>query len=90
MAEPATHHHEWFVGCRTCDTEPNVADHFVNFTDDGWSIEHSLECRMSGEMQRGCDVEAEVRRLTNDGDPGERGRFLVVVAEGTMAFEQAS
>ena len=80
--------HEWFVGCRTCDAEPDVSGHFVNFTEYGWSVEHSLQCRMDGEMQRGCAYERSIREIEDTADDGYgRYRITDIDSEGLPSLE---
>ena len=86
------HVHEWYVACRDCPAEPNVQDHFVTFTLHNWSIEHSLQCRMTGEMQRGCAYEKAVV-LVSDGGPYDdqlgRWRITAIDSEGLPSLEKA-
>jgi hypothetical protein len=35
-------------------------DHYVTFAADGWTIEHPVECRLSGRMLRDCPCRAAV------------------------------
>lgn len=89
--ESHSHEHEWFVGCRGCDATPNVTDHFVNFGEDGWSVEHSLQCRMDGQMQRReCPYEHSVIEV---GEPEEdmygRWRIVDIDSEGLPSLERA-
>lgn len=42
--------------------------HYVVFDDDGWTIEHSMECRLSGDMTQ-CVVNDVLRNDTRHGQP---------------------
>jgi hypothetical protein len=57
-------------------------DHYVIFTDDGWTTEHSIECRLSGHMHE-CTIHSAIGRWAND-DPPLPGRWRVVSAEGPV------
>jgi hypothetical protein len=86
------HKHEWFVACRGCDATPNVKDHFVTFTKYNWSIEHSLQCRMDGEMQRGCKFERAIVTVSAGGpydDQLGRWRITDIDSEGLPSLERA-
>lgn len=92
--ESHQHKHEWLVVCRTCDAKPDVSSHYVNFTDDSWSVEHSLQCRMDGEMQRGCAYERAVRLVSDDWmqpPPEQLGRWRIteIDSDGLPALERA-
>ena len=86
------HMHQWYVACRDCPAEPNVQDHFVTFTLHNWSIEHSLQCRMDGLMQRGCSFERAIVKVS-DGGPYEdqlgRWRITGIDSEGLPSLEHA-
>ncbi len=57
------HQHSWYVVCRGCDAQPEVNQHFVTFDKNReWFVEHSLQCRMDGEMMRGCVYQRAVER----------------------------
>jgi hypothetical protein len=43
-------------------------DHFVIFTPDGWTTEHSVECRLSGHMHE-CELHTAVGRVVGYGAP---------------------
>jgi hypothetical protein len=51
-------------------------DHYVIFTEDRWTIEHSVECRLSGHMHE-CDWHAAVARITAEFDPDMAGRWRI-------------
>jgi len=67
----------------------NFADHFVIFDEDAWVVEHSLECRMSGEMQRGCEWQRSIQAIGDDmrGEPG-RWRITGIDSEGLPSLER--
>lgn len=82
------HTHQWYIACTGCDLRPdNVQDHFVTFTDTSWIVEHSLQCRMDGEMQRGCKYQRYIDKITIEPD-GTRGRWRIVCdAVGLLRLE---
>jgi hypothetical protein len=51
-------------------------DHFVIFTEDRWTIEHSVDCRLSGRMHE-CGYHAAVARITAEFDPEMLGRWRI-------------
>lgn len=63
-------------------------DHYLNFTDTGWFIEHSLKCRVSGEMAKGCKWQREVEGIE---DVVGHGRWLMGTDEdGFVTYTDAS
>ena len=40
-------------------------DHYVIFTRDRWTVEHSVECRLSGQMSE-CDYHAAIAEFPDD------------------------
>jgi hypothetical protein len=56
-------------------------DHWVIFTEDGWTTEHSVECRLSGLMSS-CAWHEAVRRIADDFDPDMAGRWLITAIDG--------
>lgn len=60
------HVHVWYVVCRGCNVQPEVNQHFVTMEEQGWFIEHSLQCRMDGEMVRGCAWQHAMEKLFED------------------------
>ena len=90
LVAPVEHEHAWFVGCRGCDEEPDVSEHFVTFDESGWTIEHSLQCRMTGEMHRGCSHQhAVLAVLEDDHDNYGRWRITDIDSEGLPSYERA-
>lgn len=85
------HEHEWYVGCRGCDIEPDVSEHYVTFAEHGWSVEHSLQCRMEGLMQQGCAYERAVRKMGRPSDESMLGRYRIVTIDhiGSPVLELA-
>ena len=55
-------------------------DHWVIFTEDGWTTEHSVECRLSGQMSS-CAWHEAVRRIAHGFDPGMAGRWLITAID---------
>jgi hypothetical protein len=51
-------------------------EHFVIFTEDRWTVEHSVECRLSGRMHE-CAHHAAVARFADGFDPDMAGRWLI-------------
>jgi hypothetical protein len=51
-------------------------DHWVIFTEDGWTTEHSVECRLSGQMSS-CAWHEAVRQIADVFDPDLAGRWLI-------------
>lgn len=49
--------------------------HFVTFTPEKWTLEHSMECRLSGEMVGHCRFEAAVQNIAADFEEGLIGRW---------------
>ena len=62
-------------------------DHFVIFTEDGWTVEHSVECRLSGQMHL-CEHHKAVVRIADEFDPDMAGRWLITAidSEGEPAL----
>lgn len=52
-------------------------DHYVIFTEDRWTVEHSIECRLSGHMPE-CAYHAAVARVAFEFDQGIAGRWRIV------------
>ncbi len=50
-------------------------DHYVIFTADRWTIEHSVECRLSGHMHE-CEYHAATDRFA-EFDPDMAGRWRI-------------
>ena len=66
-------------------------EHFVVFTQDRWTVEHSAECRISGHMHE-CDWHAAVARVAEDGyeaDMDGRWKITHIDSEGLPSFERA-
>lgn len=55
-------------------------DHFIVFSNDGWTVEHPAACRANGPLSE-CQATA-VAAEQFDVDPGIRGRFLFDPATG--------
>lgn len=60
--------------------------HYVVFTEDGWTIEHSMGCRLSGDMTQ-CETNAVVTNDCRNGQPewvvlrDGRARYKLVFEE---------
>jgi len=52
------------------------SDHYVIFTADRWTIEHSVECRLSGHMHE-CLYYSAVSLITAGFDPEMAGRWRI-------------
>ena len=64
-------------------------DHFVIFTEDGWTTEHSIECRLSGRMSE-CAWHEAVKRITAAWTPDMLGRWRITgISEGLPDLEWA-
>lgn len=65
-------------------------DHYVIFTDDGWSVEHSVECRLSGHMHE-CEIHRAIGRWAEAEarHPLGRWRFTGWATGGVPVFERA-
>jgi len=55
---------------------PSLSRHFVTFGYRGWRVEHSVECRLSGEMERGCLFEEAVHAM-GEPDADQMGRWCI-------------
>lgn len=51
-------------------------DHYVIFTEDGWTTEHSVECRLSGQMHR-CAYHDAIAKVAHEFDPDMAGRWRI-------------
>jgi hypothetical protein len=65
-------------------------DHYVHFTEDGWTTEHSVECRLSGHMHE-CEYHTAVSRVAGEYDPDRVGRWKITSldSEGLPSLERA-
>jgi hypothetical protein len=65
-------------------------DHHVIFTEDGWTVEHSVECRLSGHMHE-CAYFTAVQEIADEYDPGNAGRWKItdIDDEGLPSLERA-
>jgi hypothetical protein len=63
--------------------------HYVIFTPDRWTVEHSVECRLSGEMHC-CAWHEAVVRISEDFTPAMEGRWLIkeIGSEGLPLLER--
>lgn len=51
-------------------------DHHVIFTEDRWTVEHSVECRLSGHMHE-CAYHAAVAAVADEPRPEMAGRWRI-------------
>jgi hypothetical protein len=51
-------------------------DHYVTFTEDRWTVEHSVECRLSGQMHE-CAYHAAVALVADLPLPNMTGRWRI-------------
>lgn len=70
--------------------DPNHLDHFVTFTEDRWFIEHSLPCRIAGNMGT-CAYHAAIVEVSDDDTDPDLGRWRIteIDTEGLPALERA-
>lgn len=52
------------------------SDHHVIFTEDRWTVEHSVECRLSGQMPE-CAYHAAVAAVADEPRPEMAGRWRI-------------
>lgn len=68
-------------------------DHYVIFTDDGWTVEHSVDCRLAGDMTSGCDYWTALKYadVTDAPDPEMLGRWRIdgIDSEGLPSLTRA-
>ena len=67
-------------------------DHYVIFTKDRWTVEHSVECRLSGRMHE-CEYHVALRKVTGRKPrAGELGRWRItgIDSEGLPDLERAN
>lgn len=65
-------------------------DHFVVFTEDEWTVEHSMGCRLDGHMQE-CNYLRAVQKVAEFyPDPEDIGRWRIIDidSEGMPSFEK--
>jgi hypothetical protein len=55
--------------------------HYVIFTEDGWTVEHSVECRLSGHMPH-CEWLRAVRRVAAEPRAEMMGRWRIDGIDG--------
>lgn len=65
-------------------------DHYVIFTEDRWTVEHSVECKLSGHMHE-CGMHTAVARFATGYDPDMPGRWRItgIDSEGLPELERA-
>jgi len=69
----------------------NEPDHYVNFDEDGWFIEHSIPCRVAGTIGT-CEYNTAIREVYDEPDPDDFGRWRIVDIdeEGCPSLERVS
>lgn len=64
-------------------------EHYVIFTRDRFTVEHSVECKLSGHMHE-CGYHTAVRAIADEYDPGRPGRWRITgISEGLPDLERA-
>jgi len=65
-------------------------DHYVIFTEDRWTIEHSVECRLSGHMHE-CSEHEAIALTAREYDPDMAGRWRIngIDGDGLPSLERA-
>jgi Family of unknown function (DUF6085) len=65
-------------------------EHWVIFTEDGWTVEHSIECRLSGHMHE-CGWHNAIKAIATEYDPDMAGRWRItgIDSEGLPSLERA-
>ncbi len=61
------------------------SDHYVIFTQDRWTVEHSVECRLSGQMPE-CAYHAAIARIADEPYPEMLGRWRIDGILGSDGF----
>ena len=66
-------------------------DHYVIFTEDGFTTEHSLDCRLSGHMHE-CAYHAAAALVADEYEPAMAGRWKItdIDSEGLPSLEGAA
>ena len=59
--------------------------HIIIFSDDGWSIQHLVECRP--DMTK-CEIHKRAQIELVGTDAGLRGKFKVSILDGVLDFER--
>ncbi len=64
-------------------------EHYVIFTEDRWTVEHSVECKLSGHMHE-CAYHDAVRLIADEYDPDRAGRWRItgIDSEGLPSLER--
>jgi hypothetical protein len=65
-------------------------DHYVIFTEDRWTIEHSVECRLIAHMHE-CAYHTAISLITAEFDPDMAGRWRIdgIDSEGLPELTRA-
>lgn len=62
-------------------------EHIIVFSDDGWSIQHLVECRP--DMTK-CEIHKRAQIELVGTDAGLRGKYKVSILDGVLDFEKIS
>lgn len=62
-------------------------DHFVTFDSSFWTFEHSMECRLGGEMAT-CPYVAAAKDIASNFIPELSGRWRITNHDGVPALER--
>ena len=64
-------------------------EHYVIFTEDRWTVEHSVECKLGGHMHE-CRYHEAVAGIAEDYDPGMLGRWRItdIDSKGLPSLER--
>lgn len=67
-------------------------DHFLILAEDSWMTEHSMECRLSGEMPTCRYHRAAANMMDGVPPPEDWGRWLItgIDSEGCMSLERST
>lgn len=60
-------------------------EHIIIFTEDGWSIQHLVECRP--DMTK-CEIHKRAQIELGDGACGLKGKYKVLIVDGELDFEK--
>lgn len=65
------------------------SEHYVIFTEDRFTVEHSVECKLSGHMHE-CAYHEAIALIADEYDPDRLGRWRITgISEGLPDLERA-